>query len=212
MFPDTLCLQYLENTTFIRNHSFDKFLERNNNIIALINHMCYTVGIVENKKIVHAFRFLCESPNSKIKSYKIEWWNTAAFERFDLRDNYTKVEFWIHSGMTLRKNFFLLEDRLSLFRSTFIYDPFNGTYYRLINIIAYCQIPEVTNYQEKIYTSPSKFYFSQKMVRKCKQKDSSHLVNELKKSISKIRENRQQMILLESVSPQLFAEINKFCT
>ncbi len=210
MQPDLLCIESLTEKNFIRNIPFDRFLERNGNSISLNNHICYTVGIASEKRVVHAFRFVGQSPNSKIKSYLIEWWNVVTFPTLNENCEIESIQFWVHSGMTLRKNFFLFDDRLSLFRSTFIYDRNAGYYHRLINIMPFCVIPEISNYQQKVYTSPGKFSVPFKMSRVPALIAKNPCDEEVKKHLRKITKSRNLIKRLEKVSPQLLSEIEKF--
>lgn len=210
MVPDYFCIQFLQQNSFIRNISIDRLLDKHNNVIPLHNYICYTVGIVDSKRVVNAFQFLFESSNTKIKSYYIRWWNTAAFETISFRTEYESIDFWVHSGMTLRKNFFLYEDRMSLLRSTFIYDPSSSYYFRLINLIDYILIPPKSNYQQQIYTSPSKFSYNYKHNSTKSKENTSIEEKQIAKILKKLIQSRNLKMHLEKVSPSLFHEINRY--
>jgi hypothetical protein len=210
MLPDPLCVQFLEANPFIRNVSFDRLLDRYHNVIPINSFICYTVGIVDSKRVVNAFQFLFESSNTKIKSYFIRWWNTAAVPNVNFNSVFESIEFWVHSGMTLRKNFFLYDDRMSLLRSTFIYDPHAQYYYRLINLIDYISIPQKSNYQQQIFTSPSKFNYNFKHSKLKSKKSVSVEEKQISKSLCKILQSRNQKCYLEKVSPSLLQEIEIF--
>lgn len=210
MLPDPFCILYLQQNAFIRNISFEALLDRHNNQIPLETYMCYTVGLVDSKRVVNAFQFLYQSTNTKIKSYYIRWWNTAAHPAIHFQTEFESIEFWVHSGMTLRKNFFLYDDRMSLFRSTFIYDPSVSYYFRLININDYISIPLKSNYQQQIFTSPTKFNYnfkhSQTQIKIAHEIERKQIV----KILGKIVGTRNLKRHIEKVSPSLFSEINSF--
>lgn len=210
MEPDTHCLLYLSRNSFIRNLPFEKFLEKNNNQIELQNYICYTTGIANGKKIIHAFRFLYESINSKIKSYYIQWWNTAAFPVINEQSTFQSVQFWVHSGMTLRKNFFLCEDRLSLFRSTFIYDLKSGFYHRLSTLNHFIVIPPISNFRHQIFTAPGKFYYHQRLPKVITAVPKNPLREEIKKQLQKIISRKNTSIYIRKSFPQLYQEIHNF--
>jgi len=210
MEPDLACLDYLTKNSFIRNFSFDRLLERSNNTIPLQNFVCYTVGLVGSKRIIHAFRFLFQSPHSKIKSYYIQWWNTASFEEIDDNTILESICFWIHSGMTLRKNFFLYDDRMSLFRSTFIYDPSSCNYYRLSAMTNFLSIPNQSNFQKQIFTAPGKFYYYHKKIRPHVETNNNPFKVEIMNLLKKILCKKNLVSHLQSTSPRLFEEIIKF--
>lgn len=210
MVPDIFCIQYLQENTFVRNIQFDRLLDRHNNKIPLQNYICYTVGIVGTKRIVHAFQFLFQSSNTKITSYYIRWWNTAAHETITFQTEFQQVNFWVHSGMTLRKNFFLYEDRMSLFRSTFIYDPSYGYYFRLINLVDYIEIPIKSNFQQQIFTAPTKFTYNFKHKINKVNLDRENQRKHISKILNKILLSRNLKSYVEKVSPSLFREINLF--
>lgn len=210
MEPDIDCLNYLTQNSFLRNFSFDRFLERYQNQIPLQSFVCYTTGIADGKRIVNAFRILFQCSNSKIKSYYIQWWNTAAFETYTLNSFFKYICFWVHSGMTLRKNFFLYDDRMSLFRSTFIQDARTGYYYRLSALNHFLDIPEKTNFRQQIFSQPAKFYYFQKL-RKVEMTDARLPVEkEIKKMLEKILQKKMLVAYLKKSSPELFDQIQNF--
>lgn len=210
MLPDPLCIQYLQANAFIRNIPFDRLLDRHRNIIPLNSFICYTVGIADSKRIVNAFQFLFESSNTKIKSYYIRWWNTASFSNVDFKSEFDSIDFWVHSGMTLRKNFFLYDDRMSLFRSTFIFDPNANYYYRLINLVDYIDIPTKSNFQQQIFTSPQKYNFNFKHNKIKNKKSGESETRQITKAFTKITNSRNLKSYLEKVSPSLLQEITTF--
>ena len=210
MVPDPLCIQFLQANAFIRNIPFDRLLDRYRNVIPLDTFVCYTVGIVDSKRIVNAFQFLYESSNTKIKSYYIRWWNTATFLNVDFKSEFDSIEFWVHSGMTLRKNFFLYDDRMSLFRSTFIYDHHSNYYYRLINLVDYIQIPSKSNFQQQIYISPQKYNYNFKHNKVKNKKCGESEKKQISKCLTKIVNARNLKSYLEKVSPSLLQEIDLF--
>lgn len=212
MDPDLDCIVYLTKNSFLRNFSFERFLERNNNEIPLQNFICYTTGIADGKRVVNAFRFLFQSSNSKIRSYYIQWWNTAAFDIYFPHTEFTSLQFWVHSGMTLRKNFFLYNDRMSLFRSTFIFDIRSGNYYRLSALNHFLSIPEKSNFGQQIYSHPTKFYYYHKEKKSLPKDNRPPIEKEIIKALEKMMSKKNLASYLKKSSPLLFQEIQTFIT
>lgn len=210
MEPEIECILYLINHTYIRNLPYEKFLEKKNHVLQLQNYICYTTGIAGGKRIVHAFRFIHESSNSKIKSYHIQWWDTAAHEHIHTHSQFQSICFWVHSGMSLRKNFFLYEDRLSLFRSTFIHDPVSGFYHRLSALSSFINIPEISNCNQQIFSSPGKYYFHQKIPRPILGPTIDPILREIQRHLSKLLSRKNINIYLRKSFPQLYQEIHNF--
>lgn len=153
--PEFEKIHFLKNNHFIRNPSIDEFVKRLDFKINLTNYICYNVGYIDNVKLIQSFQIIGVCTTG-IQYYKIRWWNTA----FSLSDDEIKLQstadFWVHSGVALRKNFFLFEDRFSLFRSSFLYDPLCGSFFRLFTLQDFLHIDELVPSQ-KIYHSPSKY-------------------------------------------------------
>ena len=110
MQPIRECITFLATHQFIRNFSVESMIENNNDHFLKNNLIWYCVGTIENKRYVHCIQFLKKTPRPGITSYLIRWYNTAPFSNLPLdsipqRFDYT--EFWFHSGVALRKNFFI---------------------------------------------------------------------------------------------------------
>ena len=113
--------------------------------------------------------------------------------------------------MTLRKNIFMYEDRMSLYRSTFIFDELTHKFYRLSYIFNYIKIPEIQNINEYIFTSSDKFYKFNKKIKKVK---NNHIINnqllDIQKKLNKIMQNKLTFYFLKKNHIRLFEEINNF--
>lgn len=211
MQPDVECLKFLQSTNIMRNYDCQHFLQANNNEINIEKYMCYAIGNIEGKRIVHSFRILARSSGTKNKCYKIEWFNTAMSPTWHFNQYFDSVSFWVHSALVLRKVFFLYEDRMSLYRSTFIYDENSGTFFRLCSILQYLIIPSLCIYNCQIYTSPNEYFYchirakeNNKTIKKTPQ------LLELQKQLKRIISKNQNNYYLKTHHQQLSIEIDKF--
>lgn len=171
LIPNQEHLVFFRQTHFVRNAPIDDFVNRVSKKIILADYMCYNVGYINDKKFIQSFQIL-KAHITGIQNYYIRWWNTAfSYSEEDASLDYT--EFWVHSGSALRKNFFLFEDRFSLFRSTFLFDPISETFFRLFTIEQYLVLNESLP-NGKIYHSPSRYNFRQKKEKSTNRKKNSH--------------------------------------
>lgn len=200
MKPKTECIEYLKKHHFLRNYDVEPFLHRSKNQIDLSAHICYCVGIIEDIRFVQAIRLLHKTPLTGITSYFIEW--------FHCQNNEESVQFWVHSGVTLRKHFFLFEDRISFIRGTFIYDEVLKRYYRLSSLLPFSYISEMSPPCEFIYATPIKKYHFKK-----KKSTQTHLVCKNKRLL---QSHTQRFIRVNNINnylekeyPILFHEMKK---
>lgn len=215
MDPDNQIINKLINSNSLKNFCSFNFLERHNFKINLNDFICYTIGNSNGRKYVNCFKFLGQNCTYKLKNYYIKWWNTGTFETIDNDTIFESIEFWIHSGMTLRKNFFNYDDRMSLFRTTFIYDSLNQTFFRLSYINCYLFIPELDNFKSIIFSKPQKYYINDKNKLKNKKIISHHKPKnlqliEIQKKLRVIISNKSYRYLLKSQHNKLFDEIQNF--
>lgn len=208
MLPSAACIHYLANHHFIRNfsaaHLYDIQKWKDVNFI-----IWYCVGVIEGKRYVHCIRFLKKSPKPGITSYFIEWYHTSVYsqcKKHEIPSHFESIRFWVHSGVALRKNFFLFEDRMSLIRSTFFFDEETKLFYRMSVLLPYLQIPEEIPKQVHIYTTLNKYYCFQKRTKKRKYDDEFKKRNELVKSLKKLIENHNHHHFIECNYPKLFEE------
>ena len=205
-------IQYLTKTNFIRNYPIDDLLRNNHYEIKLTDFICYCVGIMGGKRFVHAIKILSKTPSPGITSYEVSWWDTASYCLNDeLPDevSYESVCFWVHSGVSLRKHFFLFDDRMSLIRSSFIYDEVTDHYYRLCSLLPYVYIPIVTPTGKTIYTAPSKTYLYQKVIKKGSNELQKRRNDDVKKYLKKFVKQFNHFDFLEKDYPRLFEEVIK---
>lgn len=212
MEPDYKLINLLLNFNSIKNHCSFNFLERHNFKICLNEFICYTIGNSNGRKYINCFKFLAQNCSYKLKNYYIKWWNTGTHEEITNNTIFDSINFWVHSGMTLRKNFFNYEDRMSLFRTTFIYDSVDNLFFRLSYINSYLFIPDQDNYKEIIYSNPNKYYRNNKINnKKQKNKKCKNLqLIEIQKKLNKIIDNKSYKILIKSYNNKLFEEIQNF--
>lgn len=209
--PDNERIQYLAKTNFIRNPSTDELLRCNDFEIDLTSYICYCVGIIEEKRYVHCIQILSKTPSPGITSYQIKWWNTACYCLNDNNDEvqYEATSFWVHSGVALRKHFFLFQDRMSLIRSTFIYDSNTEQYYRICSLTPYLYIPIISPNGMPIYTSPKKTYCYHKVIKKGECEVRNKQRYNTKKYLKKFVKQFNHFSFLEEEYPRLFEEIIK---
>jgi len=212
MNPSIKLINILLASQTIRNECFSAFLEHNNFIIDLRNFICYTIGNAENKRIVNCFSFIGQSNSDKMCNYLVKWWNTATFKDYSDDQKFECIEFWVHSGMALRKAFFNYEDKMSLFRSTFIYDEINKKFYRLVNLNSFIHIPIISNYNCFIFSSENRYYLNQKEEKKNKQKRKCKNLQliEIQKKFIKLLKNKNYSSFIRVTNIKLFNELHNF--
>jgi len=205
------CIRYLTNHAFIRNASYENFVQDNNFFIDLPAFICYCVGIIDGERVVHTVRFIGQSQSPGVTSYFIEWFNSACFTVQELQvkvEPFESLFFWIHSGVALRKNFFLFEDRMSLLKSSFIYDKKRSCFYRLIHLLPFLQPRYMDNQRFPIYSSPTKVSFNMKRIKKIEYIKTNNKLGELQKNLKKVIKNHNSFRYIEIEYPRLFEEIN----
>lgn len=206
--PDPFCLSYLANHHFIRNYPLTHFLQASSRV-SFFEKIWYCIGIIDGERYVHAVRFINKTPKPGITSYYIEWFNTACYSRLSINEmpiNFDSIHFWVHSGVALRKNFFLFEDRMSLIRSCFYYEPTTCLFYRMSSLIPYLDIPDAIPTNIKIYTSVFRFYSFQKRVKKRNYDDMSKKKSDFVRSLKKFVENHNHRHFFQLTYPKLFEQ------
>lgn len=205
MEPSVLLINLLLSKNYVKNLSTYNFLERNNYKIEINNYICYCVGIANNKKQIHCFQILGANSNNKLRNLKIKWWNISY-----LKPQFDYVEFWVYSNLSLKKNFFLYEDRMSLFRSTFIYDEVSESFFRLSSLSSYLHFPEMFEVNDFIFISPDENYFSKNKNICNKQEQKNPIFNEIEKKLTKLIENQIYKNYIKKNHKKLFDELNMF--
>lgn len=206
--PDTYCISYLASHHFIRNHSVTSFLQQSSRI-SFFDKIWYCIGIIEGERYVHAVRFLNKTPKPGITSYYIQWFNTSPFSHCsaDNMPNYfDSIYFWVHSGVALRKNFFLFEDRMSLIRSCFYYEPCTGLFYRMSSLLPYLDIPDAVPSNLKIYTTVFRFYCFQKRIKKRNYDDMVKKKSDFVRCLKKFVESHNHRHFFQLTYPKLFEQ------
>jgi len=190
----------------------EELLPNENQNILDNNLIWYCVGIINHKRYVHCIRFLNRTPKPGITSYFIQWFNTAPFSHLhldEIPDYFESTCFWVHSGVALRKNFFLFEDRMSLLRSTFYYDIKKQTFYRMAFLLPYLEIPEEIPTNKIIFTSSLKSYIYVKRVKKTSYNAKERQKSEFCKSLRKFFHSHNCQGYIEKSYPKLFQEVVK---
>lgn len=208
MNPIPHCISYLSTHSYLRNYSATHLQSLNwwkdTNV-----YIWYCVGIIDGKRYIHCIRLLKKSPKPGITSYYIQWFNTAPYSHVpvsEMPSTFDSVFFWVHSGVALRKNFFLYEDRMSLIRSTFYYDSETKLFYRMSYLLAYLSIPEEIPRQVRIHTNSTKFYCYQKRAKKRKYDDDSKKKTDFVKALKKFIDAHNQLNFVHNSYPKLFNE------
>jgi hypothetical protein len=206
--PDPFCLSYLANHHFIRNYPLTPFTQ-SSSLFSFFDKVWYCIGIIEGERYIHAVRFLNKTPKPGITSYYIEWFNTSPFSRLSIDEmpsHFESVHFWVHSGVALRKNFFLFEDRMSLIRSCFYYDEGTRLFYRMSSLISYLDIPDAIPTNLKIYTTVLRFYCFQKRIKKRNYDDLSKKKSDFVRCLKKFVECHNQRHFFQLTYPKLFEQ------
>jgi hypothetical protein len=204
---------FLTNHTFIRNPSVDSFVAENNMDIFLSQFVVYSVGLIDSERIVHALRFLkqCQSPG--VTSYLIEWYNVATFSKNELLyqppNKFDSVTFWVHSGVALRKNFFLFQDRMSLYKSTFLYDKKREQYFRLVHLLPFLKLEQEVSICYPMYSDVNKIFLNNHRKKKNKKIQPDYNQLSLKKNLQKILKVNNSFSYIQKRHPRLFEEIIK---
>lgn len=209
---DFACISYLSNQSFLRNPSVDAFVSENNFVIQLEKYIVYCVGLIENKRIVHAMRFIKQYKSPGVTSYYIEWFNVAKYTYTELlyqTPNIESTKFWVHSGVALRKNFFQFQDRMSLYKSTFLYDYKRGQYYRIIHLLPWINLDIASTVTKPMYSEVNKIFLHNHRKKKQKVPDINYNLISLKKHCQKLIANHNSFHYLEKSHPRLFEELNK---
>lgn len=178
MKPNIKHIKFLIKNNFIRNQEIDLFLEDNNNSLEIKNFICYTKGIIDDLTVIQSYR-INKTYTTGIQSFEITWWDTFNVDTQEEIDSIEPITFWVHSGMSLRKNFFLYTDRFNLFKSSFIFDIITDVSYRLFEIKDYLVFNEVIPIDLKIFNKPNKFF-------KFKKINKKRNINKKRKSTSKL--------------------------
>lgn len=210
MQPLPQCIHFLATHQFIRNYSVDPLLERGDDIFLKNDMIWYCVGTINNKRYIHCIKFLKRTPKPGISSYFIEWFKTASYSNEPIEEiplHFESISFWVHSGVALRKNFFLFQDRMSLLRSTFYYDIHTNTFFRMASLLPYLQIPEEIPNHVIIYTSEEKRYQYQKRSKKTISNQNIKRHHEFRKQLKKFCCCHNLNRFLENEYPKLFHQI-----
>lgn len=205
-------IEFLSNHSFIRNYSIENFVRENQFQIDISAYFLYSVGIIKNIRIVQTMKILGQCPSPGVTSYYIEWFNTASYNVEELVYKSQEIEscsFWVHSGVALRKNFFLFEDRMSLFKSTFLFDPRSKCHYRLAILQPYLKINSTLNIQSPMFSSPSKIFLSGHRKNKVARTMKNFKLHSLQKNLKKVLKQNNTFSYLEQSHPRLFEEITK---
>ena len=211
MNPQYECIHFLTNTQFIRNVSIDQLLKNNNSSIDLSKYICYSVGIVDNHRIVNCITFLKQTPPNGVLSFEIKWYMPKNFHEYDHDENmeYDSVIFWVHSGVALRKKFFYSEDRMSFLRSTFLHDPETNSMYRLSCIWSWVSLYQVKPLGSLIYNQPGQFYVYRKKHNSKGENKSDRKFLDFKKACKRLLKSHNHSNYLNEKFPKFYTEIVK---
>jgi hypothetical protein len=199
--PDDECIEFLTTHSYLKNFPPHNLLEDHKYKLPLSHFICYCVGIIDQRRVVQCIRILQKIPSDKITTMKVEWYG-----RKNNDGTWEKTQFWVNSGVCLKKQFFLFQDKLNFFRSTYIYYPEMQKYYRLSSFFYYMDVKECNPLGEQIYNSPMKSHTFKNAVVKCCEKIEERRKREIKKGLMTIM-RRNIDNYLENQYPNLFREI-----
>lgn len=197
--PEKECVDYLINHSYIKNSPPENFLREYMYQIPIQNFICYCVGIFENERKIQCIRILGKTPSDKISTIHVEWYNP---------ENYSEsTQFWVNSGVSLKRHFFLYQDQLNFFRSTFIFFPELMQYYRISSILNYIHLPEINPTGLPIYHTCIRFTLYNKKLIHNPNKLSERKKKELRKYLQGCIKKNNIDNFMEKNYPHLFNEI-----
>lgn len=201
--PDLDCIRYLMNHSYFKNFSPTLLLEEYKYEFPISQFICYCVGYIDGYRTVQCIRILNKSPSNKLSSLYIQWFSPDFNEQKSCR-------FWVNSGVCLKYNFFKFEDKLSFFRSTFIYSSSLKQYYRLSSFYNFIQVEERNPRQETIFHSPTKHYVYRKnYILKNNEPMKERKKKEIKKMCHSFIKKHNLADFLQINYPALFQELNR---
>lgn len=199
--PNVECISFLTKHNYLKNPSPNEFIKKYEYNVPLDEFICYCVGLIDYKRSVQCIRILKKTPTEKITTMLIQWFDPA-------NPLTNSILFWVNSGVCLKRLFFLNEDQLNFFRSTFIYDPVLDQYFRLSNIMNFIRLTEINPQTEKIYTSPRKCYFYKKELSVIPERITMKRKRDFKKSINNLIRRHNIDGFIELQFPKIFNEVN----
>lgn len=191
---------FLTNQNYVKNYPPSQFLREYNYKIPLENFVCYCVGVYNDEKVVHCLRIIMKSPSEKITTMQIEWFSPDSSRN-------ESVTFWVSSGISLKKNFFLHTDQLNFFRSTFIYSPSQSQFFRLSSIQNFLFIPEHNPMGQSIYNTPLKFYKYKRKLTSSPNKLLGKRKKEFIKDVQKLKNKYNIDGFVENNYKKLYVEL-----
>jgi len=213
VFPEEECIQHLENQKYIRNDLPSHILRDHGYRFPLHQFCCYCVGIIDGEKVVECIQILFKSNTEKLSQFCLRWFHPIKRNK--------SVIFWVNSGASLKKNFFLFTDKLNFFRSTFLYYPEMDTYFRLSSLLDYIYLPKwESKRNHPIYQTPLKFsmydppsFFKKRNSISSKQTNSTggkklKREHHFRKSLIKLSSNDFDHFLHRKY-PEVFHEIDR---
>jgi len=198
--PDEACITFLTKHHYLKNPSPAEFIKKYNYRIPLDEFICYCVGLIDYKRSVQCIRILKKIPTEKITTMFIEWFNPSS-------PHTQSIQFWVNSGVCLKRLFFINEDQLNFFRSSFIYDPSSEQYFRLSNLMNFIKLNEINPQGEKIYSSPKRNHLYKKELNVNPERISDKRKRDFKKSINHLLRRHNIDGFIELHYPNIFKEV-----
>jgi hypothetical protein len=204
--PDVDCIHFLKHQTYLRNELPHNLLQDYNYHFPLHRFICYCVGVYEEEKHVHCIQFLKKTNSYKLSRFYVRWFHPENDMSHSPPDS---TCFWVNSGASLKKHFFLFTDKLNFFRSTFLYYPEMEKYYRLSSLLDYIFLPECPcTSNEKIYQSPFKFTYPFFKERK-KDAPPRQIKNE-EKTLGKAGKRKKELHLQKIMRKLVVGDLDHF--
>lgn len=211
MKPSIYVVNYLTNTQFIRNLSLDQLLS-DNPTIPISQYICYSVGIVDGHRIVNIIQILKQTPPNGVLSFYIRWYmpkyNNPIDDQTDDFMEFDYVDFWVHSGVALRKKFFYAEDRMSFLRSTFMHNPSSDSLYRLSFIWPWVTLTQENPLGYPIFNKPGLSYIYKKKIKNKHDKNDRKAID-FKKHCKRLLKSHNHSSYVEKNFPSFYKEIIK---
>lgn len=200
--PNHDCIRFLMNHSYFKNFPPAPLLSDYNYQFPLHEFICYCVGYIDGYRTVQCIRILNKIPSNKISSILIQWYSPNFEEN-------KSCQFWVNSGVCLKYNFFKFEDKLSFFRSTFIYSPKLNQYFRLSSLYHFLVIPERQPKNELIFHAPQKSYLYKKNLHTSIENVNERKKKEVKKTCQSFLKKHNLANFLQTNFPNLFYELEQ---
>lgn len=200
---DEDCISHLTNQAYIKNVSTEALLQDFQYKIPIEKFICYCIGNVKGRKSIQCLRILKKTPSEKITTMFVEWFHPTHKKQ--------TIQFWVGSGVSLKKFFFLHEDQLNFFRSTFIYYPELCKFFRLASIQNFLEIMEINPMGKFIFSSPIKCHGYKRRIEIDSGKQSRKRKKDFVKGVKYFIKKYNVDNYISTYELSLMQELRKIC-